>query len=182
MKVPLAIAPHLGPGLARPYPSLSRATKKPLSAMRSFSEPAQNIRQPGLWSPLHPVKMPRLDGPSPCPSPRLTPGRGNPVVGSLRKQEIFWTRPNGPLAQRSEAKRGRVGGASGIRHPSLASVWVTHLAFWVRTSRGWGGLTQFLSHRDHRCMDARPSVVHFASSSPGKMYGNCRFGLALSMH
>ncbi len=43
---------------ARPYPNLSLATRKPLSAMRSFSKPAQRVRQPGVPSPFRPMKPP----------------------------------------------------------------------------------------------------------------------------
>jgi hypothetical protein len=46
--------PSPSPDRARPYPNLSRATRKPFSAMRSFSKPAQRVRQPGFPSPFRP--------------------------------------------------------------------------------------------------------------------------------
>jgi hypothetical protein len=60
--------------------------------------------------------FPLLDGPSPCPSPRLAPGRGDFDLGSPLGHGIFGTQRKRPLAPRSEAKRGEGWGEGRSNH------------------------------------------------------------------
>jgi len=63
-----ATAGAIGLPDARPYPNLSRAARKPFSAMRSFSNPARRVRLAGLPSPFRAGKLPISMPPHPVPS------------------------------------------------------------------------------------------------------------------
>jgi hypothetical protein len=79
--------------------------------MRSFSKPAQRVRQPGWPSPFRPMKPAISMAPHPVPLPGWRRGEGTWLLALSRSNAISWTRPNDPLAPRSEAKRSgeRVG-------------------------------------------------------------------------